>query len=253
MNREKKFTLIELLVIVAIIGILASLLLPALKNGKEVAKRIKCTGQLRQIYLCGMAYGDQNQDVVPPEFLWGRTDIYWGSYYTVWEHLLREAGNLKNDSIFACPNYYKTNVSVYFWASYGMKSEMIDIRLPPVIAKRFSSVKYPSRRCFTQDHSCYRRIYQSYWGWNWSSLDLEKEHYIPGIGNRNSVLKAKALTGTIVNTDVAFQDFLYGRHLNTVNTLFYDGHVQSMISEEAAKHFYFTSPTSPDNMYNSFQ
>jgi prepilin-type N-terminal cleavage/methylation domain-containing protein/prepilin-type processing-associated H-X9-DG protein len=45
----KAFTLIELLVVVAIIGMLASLSLPAVQSGIEKAKSAKCMGNLRGI------------------------------------------------------------------------------------------------------------------------------------------------------------------------------------------------------------
>jgi len=104
MFRYKKlisgFTLVELLITIAIIAILASLLLPALKRAKGLAGRTVCQNNQRQVSQTMNIYADDFNDYMPPNgSKIGEERQHWLKYFQDLEYL-------KNLDLGYCPYFY---------------------------------------------------------------------------------------------------------------------------------------------------
>ena len=91
---KKKFSLIELLVVVAIIGILASLLAPSLKMARDKSRGAVCKNNLKQIGLASSMYASDHDG-----FYHMGGDVWWTRKYTELNYLPSF-----NEGTFSCPS-----------------------------------------------------------------------------------------------------------------------------------------------------
>ena len=148
---KRAFTLIELLVVTAIIGTLASLLLPAVSRANNKSRRTACLSNLKQVNLGLRMYADDNGDKLP------NTNAVMSAYKgLVKTYVGLEAPSSPHDRLFACPadrftadsiNNVVTSGSMHEsagwdYSSYGFNGlNRMSESLPGVAGKRLSSIR----------------------------------------------------------------------------------------------------------------
>ncbi len=112
--RRYLFTLIELLVVIAIIAILAAMLMPALERARQMAFRISCTSNQRQIFSSMMFYANDHDEWGLPQINDGifnalnntrPEDGWWdiNDYFPAESYLPDSAGGRDHIMTLRCP------------------------------------------------------------------------------------------------------------------------------------------------------
>jgi len=164
-SQQRGFTLIELLVVIAIIAILVALLLPAVQQAREAARRTQCKNNLKQLGIALHNYHDTH-NTLPPASIYRYPNLVPGTPLNYsWIAMILPY-------IEQSPLYSAINFSLPLWPQ-------------TVNGERIASVKIPALQCPSDGGYNGGNIHQIAWtnyagteGYDWHQ---RPQHRLNGI------------------------------------------------------------------------
>ncbi len=124
-GRRLAFTLVELLVVISIIAVLASLLLPAIQQAREAARRMTCGSHIRQLGVALLNY-ETRYRVLPPS----RISLSSPTFEASWQSMI--LNDIEETSLF---QNYNRNVNWYDPRNDTVTQATVPVFLCPSVAR----------------------------------------------------------------------------------------------------------------------
>ena len=112
-TEKKSFTLLELMIVIAVLGILVTLLLPSLSKAREKGKRAVCLSNVSQQLTLLYSYGSTNNNKIPLHYGTGqpRNSSYFNNNNNYMNMgLLWKKGFSTKNSFLICPSFQVDNI-----------------------------------------------------------------------------------------------------------------------------------------------
>lgn len=202
---RRGFTLVELLVVVAIIGLLIALLLPALQQSRAAARSAACKSNMRQIGLAVQMYANNHNGRFPLTAHAGTTSSWVYSLGPYLENV---------DNIRICPDEPKAAERLANKSTSYVLNDLICVKQPDAILSLWK-LKSTSGTLIAFEGSDKRAV---------DNANMEHIHCSTWFSEYNI---HRGLVKELIDADIQLE-----RHQNSAaNYLYADGHVETIPAE----------------------